>query len=312
MNNDEFLWTEKYRPRTIEDTILPEIIKKPFLNFLKKGDVPNLMLTGPAGCGKTTVAKAMLNEMGCDVLVINGSLNGGISVLRNEIQGFASSLSFTSKRKYVILDEADYLTQETQAALRNFMEEYSKNCGFILTCNFDNKIIEALHSRCSKVDFKINKADLPGLAFQFLKRCIGILEKENIPYDKAVLAELIKKHYPDWRRVLNELQRYSETGAIDSGILSTLYEVTLKDLMKNLKNKEFTNARKWVTENHAGDSASIFRAIYDTAYEHVSKSSVPPLVLILSKYQYQDSFVADKELNLMACLTELMMECEFL
>ena len=309
---EEFLWVEKYRPKTIADTILPAELKATFQQFVDQKNIPNLLLSGSAGCGKTTVARAMLEELGCDYIIINGSMNGNIDTLRNDIQRFASSVSFTGGRKYVILDEADYLNaNSTQPALRNFMEEFSKNCGFILTCNFKNRIIEPLHSRCSVIDFKISKKDLPDLAAQMMKRLVTILNEQGIDYDKAVVAELLKKHYPDWRRVINELQRYSATGKIDSGLLANIQEASIKGLVKNLKDKGFTDARKWVAENTDGDSVAIFRTLYDTASEYLTKASVPQLVLILAKYQYQAAFVADHEVNLMACLTEIMMDCEF-
>lgn len=309
---EEFLWVEKYRPKTIADTILPAELKATFQQFVDQKNIPNLLLSGSAGCGKTTVARAMLEELGCDYIIINGSMNGNIDTLRNDIQRFASSVSFTGGRKYVILDEADYLNaNSTQPALRNFMEEFSKNCGFILTCNFKNRIIEPLHSRCSVVDFKISKKDLPDLAAQMMKRLTGILQQENIESDKAVVAELLKKHYPDWRRVINELQRYSATGKIDSGILANIKEASIKGLIKNLKDRDFTSARKWVAENIDGDAGPIFRQFYDASNEYFVKASIPQLVLILAKYQYQAAFVADHEVNLMACLTEIMIECQF-
>lgn len=313
MIRDEFLWTEKYRPKSIQDCILPANLKETFQKFVDNKDIPNLLLPGPPGCGKTTVARAMLEELGCDYIVINGSMNGNIDTLRNEIQRFASSISLTGGRKFVLLDEGDYLNpQSTQPALRNFIEEYSKNCGFIITCNFSNKIIEPLHSRCSVIDFKINKSELPALAGQFLKRSFSILDTEGIEYDKAVVAEVIKKFYPDWRRVLNELQRYSATGKIDSGILVNLSDVSIKKLMGFLKEKDFTNTRKWVAENCDSDSAVLFRSLYDAASQYVEKSAIPALVLILAKYQYQDSFSANKEINIAACLIELMIEMTWL
>lgn len=310
---DEFLWTERYRPKTISDTILPEALKTTFQEFVNQGSIPNLLLSGSAGCGKTTVARAMLEELGCDYIVINGSMNGNIDTLRNEIMQFASSVSLTGGRKYVILDEADYLNpNSTQPALRNFMEEFSKNCGFILTCNFKNRIIEPLHSRCTVIDFRIKKSDLPQLASQMLKRLASILETEGVEYDKAVLVELIKKHYPDWRRCINELQRYSATGKVDSGLLANISEVSYKSLVKFLKEKDFTNTRKWVAEHMDSDATAIFRTLYDTASQFLTKNSIPNLVMILAKYQYQQSFVADHEINLTACLVEMMVELEYL
>lgn len=310
---EEYLWVEKFRPKTVQDTILPEALKATFQEFVNQGNIPNLLLSGSAGCGKTTIARAMLEELGCDYIVINGSMNGNIDTLRNDIKSFASSVSLSGGRKYVILDEADYLNaNSTQPALRNFMEEFSKNCGFILTCNFKNRIIEPLQSRCSVIDFKISKKEMPVLAMQFMKRVAGILDKQGIEYDKAVVAEVIKKHFPDWRRVLNELQRYSATGRIDSGMLSNLQEASFKSLIGFLKERDFTSMRKWVGENIDSDSVAIFRTLYDTASEYMDKNSVPQLVLILAKYQYQAAFVADHEINLVSCLTEIMIECKFL
>ena len=309
---EEFLWVESYRPKTIEDCILPEGLKQTFRQFVVNGEIPNLLLTGGPGIGKTTVAKAMLEQIGCDYIIINGSMNGNIDTLRNDIQQFASSVSFTGGRKYVILDEADYLNaNSTQPALRNFMEEFSRNCGFILTCNFKNRIIEPLHSRCSVVEFKINKSDYPKLAAQFFKRTCKILETENVTYDKAVVADLVSKHMPDWRRVLNELQRYSVNGTIDSGIFVNLSDESFKSLVSFVKAKNFGEVRKWVGENSDSDSIGVFRKFYDQAYQYVKPISIPELVLIISKYQYQAAFVEDHEINLTAFLTETMMNIEF-
>ena len=311
--NEEFLFVEKYRPRTIEETILPVELKTVFQQFVDQKNIPNLILSGSAGVGKTTVARAMLEELGCDYIIINGSMNGNIDTLRNEILNFASSVSLSGGRKYVILDEADYLNaNSTQPALRNFMEEFSRNCGFILTCNFKNRIIEPLHSRCSVVDFKISKKDMAKLAVQFLKRTENILTSENIPFDKAVVAQVIQKHFPDWRRVLNELQRYAATGKIDTGILTNLKEVSLKELVGMLKEKDFSGIRKWVGENLDNDQNDIFRKLYNTCSEFLAnKQSEAQLILIIAKYQYQAAFVADQEINLMACLTEMMIELEY-
>jgi len=308
----EFLWVEKYRPRNINDTILPEELKNTFKTFVSQKEVPNLLLTGRAGTGKTTIARALLEEIGCDYIVINGSMNGNIDTLRNEIAQFASSISFTGSRKYVILDEADYLNpQSTQPALRNFMEEYSKNCGFILTCNFRNRIIEPIHSRCSIVEFKIPKDEKPKLAMQFYKRLLKILEDENVTSDSKTLAAFVERYFPDFRRTINELQRYSATGKIDSGILSNFQESKFLNLVAFIKDKSFTNVRKWVGEHSDIEDAVLFRTFYDTASEHVKSSSIPQLVLLIAKYQYNSAFVADKEINLVAFLTEVMVEIEF-
>jgi replication factor C small subunit len=309
---EEFLWVEKYRPRTVADTILPAELKAAFQQFVDQQNVPNLLLTGRAGTGKTTIAKAMLEELGCDYIVINGSLNGNIDTLRNEILSFASAVSLSGGRKYVILDEADYLNpQSTQPALRNFMEEYSKNCGFILTCNFKNRIIEPLQSRCSVVEFKIPNSDKPKLAAGFYKRVIDILQKEDIEADNKAVAAVVEKYFPDFRRTLNELQRYSATGKIDTGILSNLTEENFKELITSLKEKNFSNVRKWVGENSDMDVNTFFRKLYDTASTYLKPSSIPQLVLILADYQYKAAFVVDQEINMMACMTELMVSGEF-
>lgn len=309
---EQFLWVEKYRPKTVAESILPAELKQTFQQFVDQQNIPNLILTGSAGVGKTTVAKAMLEELGCDYIVINGSMNGNIDTLRNEILNFASTVSFTGGRKYVILDEADYLNaNSTQPALRNFMEEFSKNCGFILTCNFKNRIIEPLHSRCSVIEFKIGKKDIPKLASEFLKRTQKILESENIEYDRAAVAGVITKHFPDWRRVLNELQRYSATGKIDSGILVDLDDASFGQLIKYVKEKNFTEMRKWVGQNIDSDSSSLFRKFYDDASSLLKKDSIPPLVVLLARYQYQAAFVADHEINFMSFLTEAAAELEF-
>ena len=309
---EEFLWVEKYRPKNINDCILPEGLKQTFNSFIQQGNIPNLLLSGPAGVGKTTVARAMLEQLQSDYIIINGSMNGNIDTLRNDIQQFASTISFTGGRKYVILDEADYLNaNSTQPALRNFMEEFSRNCGFILTCNFKNRIIEPLHSRCSVVEFKIAQEDLPKLGVQFLKRVLGILDGNGITYDKTVVAELVRKHLPDWRRVLNELQRYSVNGTIDSGIFVNLQDENLKQLISAIKEKKFTEMRKWVAENSDTDSSQLYRAFYDQAYSIVKPNSIPELIMLIAKYQYQAAFVADPEINTAAFLTEVMVSVEF-
>ena len=312
MIRDDFLWVEAYRPRTIDSAILPSTLKTTFQQFVDQKNIPNLLLTGRAGIGKTTVARAMLEELQCDYIIINGSMNGNIDTLRSEIKDFASSISFSGGRKYVILDEADYLNpNSTQPALRNFMEEYSRNCGFILTCNFKNKIIEPLHSRCSVVEFKIDKEDKPKMASLFYKRVCKILEQEGVNYDQKAVIEVITKFFPDWRRVLNELQRYSATGKIDSGILVNFSEENLKGLVELLKAKNFTEVRRWVAENNDIDQAVFFRKLYDTASQYLKPNSIPQLVITLADYQYKAAFVADHEINILACLTEIMAEGDF-
>jgi DNA polymerase III delta prime subunit len=309
---EEFLWVEKYRPRKIADCVLPEDLKHTFQEFVNNGNIPNLLLCGSAGVGKTTVARAMLEEIDADYIVINGSMNGNIDTLRTDIRNFAATVSFTGGRKYVILDEADYLNaNSTQPALRNFMEEFSSNCGFILTCNFVNRIIDPLHSRCSVVEFKIGAKEKAELAKQFLARACGILDTESVPYEKKVLAEVIMKHFPDWRRVLNELQRYAASGKIDSGILASVDNVEIKELVKYLKNKEFESMRKWVSQNSSMDVNVLFRKIYDLSATTLKAQSIPELILILADYQYKAAFVVDQEINLAACMTTIMMQCEF-
>jgi DNA polymerase III delta prime subunit len=311
---DEFLWVEKYRPKTIEDCILPEQTKKTFLDFLDKGEVPNLLLAGPAGCGKTTVAKALCNQLGVDVYVINGSDEGRfLDTVRNNAKNFASTVSLTSesKHKVIIIDEADNTTPDVQLLLRASIEEFSNNCRFIFTCNYKNKIIEPLHSRCAVVEFGVQKKSKQEIAAKFFGRLVDILKQENIEADKKVLAELINKHFPDWRRVLNECQRYSVGGKIDTGILAHFSDVKVNDLIKNLKEKNFAEVRKWCVNNLDNDPAVLLRRIYDSLYTSLVPSTIPAAVLILAKYQYQIAFVADQEINMLACLTEIMVECEF-
>ena len=311
---DEFLWVEKYRPKTIEDCILPENIKKTFRDFLNKGEVPNLLLSGPAGCGKTTVAKALCNELGVDVYVINGSDEGRfLDTVRNNAKNFASTVSLSSeaKHKVIIIDEADNTTPDVQLLLRASIEEFSGNCRFIFTCNYKNKIIEPLHSRCAVVEFGIKGKQKQEIAAEFFKRLNGILDTERVQSDKKVLAELINKHFPDWRRVLNECQRYSVSGKIDSGILAHFSDVKVNDLIKNLKEKDIKEVRKWCVNNLDNDPAVLLRRIYDNLSASLVPSSIPAAVLTLAKYQYQSAFVADQEINLLACLTEIMVECEF-
>ena len=311
---DEFLWVEKYRPKTIEDCILPETTKKTFLDFLDKGEVPNLLLAGPAGCGKTTVAKALCNQLGVDVYVINGSDEGRfLDTVRNNAKNLAStvSLSSDSRHKVIIIDEADNTTPDVQLLLRASIEEFSNNCRFIFTCNYKNKIIEPLHSRCAVVEFGVKGRDKPKLQAEFFKRLNGILDTERIQSDTKVLVELINKHFPDWRRILNECQRYSVGGEIDAGILATFTDVNTHDLVKNLKEKNFPEVRKWCVDNLDNDPTVLLRRIYNALYESLVPSTIPAAVLILAKYQYQCAFVADQEINMLACLTELMVECEF-
>ena len=308
----EFLWVEKYRPNRLEDCILPDELKNTFQQFINQENIPNLLLSGSAGVGKTTVAKAMLEELGADYIVVNGSLHGNIDTLRTEIMNFATTVSFSEGRKYVILDEADYLNpQSTQPALRNFMEEYSKNCGFILTCNFKNRIIEPLQSRCSVIDFLFPKKLAPSLAGSFFTRVKTILEEEQVKYDEKVLAEIIQRHFPDWRRVLNELQRYSVSGIIDVGILSNSSQNAFKSLIALLKGKQFSDMRKWVAQNIDSDPTSIMRQLYDSSSEVIKPSSIPQLVLLIGEYQYKSAFVADQEVNLVAFLTQVMADVEF-
>tara|TARA_R110002020_G_scaffold54452_3_gene151816 strand:- start:288 stop:1232 length:945 start_codon:yes stop_codon:yes gene_type:complete len=311
---DDFIWVEKYRPKTIDECILPENIKKTFNDFLDKGEVPNLLLAGPPGCGKTTVAKALCQQLGADFYVINGSDEGRfLDTVRNNAKNFAStvSLSSTAKHKVIIIDEADNTTPDVQLCLRAFTEEFIKNCRFIFTCNYKNKIIQPLHSRCAVVEFGIKGKDRQAVAATFFKRTQEILDTEGVKYDNKVLVELINKHFPDWRRVLNELQRYSVGGTIDTGILATFSDVKVDDLVKKLKEKDFPEVRKWVVNNLDNDTSVLLRRIYDACFDSMVPNSIPAAVLTLAKYQYQMAFVADQEINMLACLTEIMVECEF-
>ena len=312
--NSDFLWVAKYAPKTIEDCILPESTKKTFQEFLNKGEIPNMLLAGPPGIGKTTVAKALCNELGVDVYVINGSDEGRfLDTVRNNAKNFASTVSLSSdaKHKVVIIDEADNTSNDVQLCLRAFIEEFAGNCRFIFTCNYKNKILEPLHSRCAVVDFSIKGKEKAQLAADFYKRIQDILQKEGVEYDSKVLIELINKHFPDWRRVLNECQRYSVSGKIDAGILATFSDVAVNELVKNLKEKNFPEVRKWVVSNMDNDTTVLMRRIYDACYTSLENNSVPAAVLVLAKYQYQAAFVADQEINILACLTELMVECNF-
>ena len=310
--NTDFLWVEEYRPKTIEDCILPDSLKTLFTSFIKKGELSNMLFSGTPGIGKTTVAKALCEELNCDWIMINGSEEGGIDVLRNKIKNFASTVSLSGGKKVVILDGADYLNpQSTQPALRGFVEEFHKNCRFILTCNFKNRIIDPLHSRFSNIEFKVNPKDKPKLASRLFERAIFILKEKNISYEDKVLVELITKHFPDFRKLINELQRYSVSGSIDAGILVNVSDENLKTLITHLKNKEFSDMRKWVVNNLDNDPVKIFRKIYDTLYSNLEPSTIPHAVLIIADYQYKSAFVADQEINLVACLTELMSQVKF-
>ena len=310
--NTDFLWVEQYRPKTIDDCILPDSLKSLFSAFIKKGEISNMLFSGTAGIGKTTVAKALCEQMNCDWIMINGSEEGGIDVLRNKIKNFASTVSLSGGKKVVILDEADYLNpQSTQPALRGFVEEFHKNCRFILTCNFKNRIIEPLHSRFSNIEFKVNPKDKPKLASRLFERAIYILKEQNVSYEDKVLVELITKHFPDFRKLINELQRYSVSGSIDAGILVNVSDENLKTLVTHLKGKEFSDMRKWVVNNLDNDPVKIFRKIYDTLYTNLEPSTIPHAVLIIADYQYKSAFVADQEINLVACLTELMSQVKF-
>ena len=309
---NEALWVEKYRPHTIAECILPEEYKTTFQSYVDRKEIPHLLLCGGPGTGKTTVARALCDEIGCDYLMINGSDESGIDTFRVKIKNYASAMSLSGGKKVIIIDEADYLNpNSTQPAMRAAMEEFAHNCTFIMTCNYKNRIIEPLHSRCAVIEFKLRKEDKPKMAMAFMKRATEILNTEKVPFDKAVLAEVVKKHFPDYRRVLNELQRYSVSGKIDAGILSSIADVSLNELVTSLKEQNFSAMRKWVADFGGDDPAKIYRKIYDSLYDIMDKSTIPNAVLILAKYQYQAAFVADQELNLTACLTEMMVECKF-
>ena len=309
-NREQFLWVEKYRPRRIADCILPADQRKTFEQFLSQGEIPNMLLCGGAGMGKTTVARALCEELGAEYMIINGSEESGIDVLRTKIKGFASTVSFNGRPKVVILDEADYLNpNSTQPALRGFIEEFSRNCRFIFTCNFKNRIIAPLHSRTTVVEFKLARSDRPKIAAQFFKRATELLAQENIEFDEKAVARLIERHFPDYRRILNELQRYSVSGRIDEGVLVNLQEVNIRELVDALRDKDFKKMRQWVVNNIDNDPQTIFRRLYDGLDEHVK--NVPQLILLLADYQYKAAFVADAEINLVACLTEIMAAVEF-
>ena len=310
--NEMYLWVEKYRPQKIDDCVLPESLKQTFREYITQGELPNFLFCGTAGVGKTTVAKALCNEIGAEYLMINGSEESGIDTLRTKIKGFASTISLTDAKKVVILDEADYLqANSTQPALRAFIEEFANNCRFILTCNFKNRIIEPIHSRCSVIEFKIDNKEKQEIAATFFKRATAILKQEGVEFDQKVVVELVMKHFPDYRRILNELQRYSVSGKIDSGILVNMSQESFKDLIKLMKDKNFTEVRKWVAKNSDSDTVALFRELYDSASNTIEANSIPQMVLVLADYQYKAAFVADHELNIMAALTEIMAQCKF-
>ena len=308
---DHLLWTEKYRPKTIEECILPERLKTPFQEYVNQKSIPNLLLSGGAGVGKTTVAKAMCNEIGCDYIVINGSDESGIDVFRTKIKNYASSMSLSGGRKVIIIDEADYLNpNSTQPALRNAIEEFAGNCSFIFTCNFKNRIIEPLHSRCAVIEFGLMNGEKAKMAGSFFKRIQSVLQSEKVDYDDAVIAELVKKHFPDFRRIINEMQRYSQFGKIDSGILVQMGDVEISNIVKFIKDKDFGAIRKWVATTEI-DAATLYRKLYDGLYDVLKPQSIPQAVIIIADYQYKQAFVADPEINTVACLTELMVSVEF-
>ena len=307
---EHLLFTEKYRPKTIAECILPDRLKTPFQEYVNQNNIPNLLLSGGAGVGKTTVAKAMCEEIGCDYMIINGSDENGVDVVRYKITNYASSMSLSGGRKVIIIDEADYLSPNAQAAFRNAIEEFASNCSFIFTCNYKNKLIDPLHSRCAVVDFTLKNNEKTQMAGQFFKRIQSILQSEEIEYDDKVIVELIKKHFPDFRRIINEIQRYSQFGKIDGGILSHIVEVSLGDIIKYIKDKDFGAIRKWVASNDI-DATTFFRKLYDNLYDVLKPQSIPQAVIILADYQYKQAFVADTEINTLACLTEIMVSCEF-
>lgn len=311
--DDQYLWVEKYRPQKIDDCILPESMKNNFKQYLEQGELPTFLFSGTAGVGKTTVAKALCEEVGADWIMINGSDEGRqIDVLRNKIKNFASTVSLTDAKKVVIIDEADYMNADSvQPALRSFIEEFSNNCRFIFTCNFKHRIIEPLRSRCANIEFKVDSKEKQVIAAQFFKRVTQILKNENVEFEPKVVAELITQHFPDYRRILNELQRYSVSGKIDSGMLVNLTAESYKDLVKVLKERNFTEVRKWVAKNSDADTPVLFRELYDNASEYMEASTIPNLILVLADYQYKAAFVADQELNIMAAMTEIMVQCKF-
>ena len=307
---EHLLWTEKYRPQTVEDCILPERLKEVFQQYVNQKEIPNLLLAGGAGVGKTTIAKALCNEVGCDFMILNGSDENGVDTIRVKIKNYASAISLSGGRKVVILDEADYLTPNAQAILRNAIEEFASNCSFIFTCNYKSKIIEPLHSRCAVIEFGLKNGEKQKMAGAFFKRITHILDTEKVEFDEKVIAEVIKKHFPDFRRVINELQRYSKLGKIDVGILSQIGDISISQIVKHLKEKDFASVRKWAASTDI-DSTTFFRKLYDALYDIAKPQSIPQAVLILADYQYKQAFVADQEINLVACLTEIMANVEF-
>lgn len=310
-NDEEFLWSQKYRPKKVVDCVLPERLKKVFQDYVNNKSIPNLMLTGTAGVGKTTVAIAMCEEVGLSYMFINSSEERGIDTLRTKIKNYASTMSFSGTKKVIILDEADYITPDAQAALRGLIEEFSSNCTFIFTCNFKSRLIDAIHSRCSVVDFTLKPDEKPRMAAQFFTKVCIILNKENITYDKQALIKIVEKFFPDYRRTLNELQRYASSGTIDASVVALMSDIrNLNNLIKNLKDKNFSEMRKWVAQNSDIDPARMYRKIYDGLYDYLKPESIPQAVVIIAKYQYQSAFVADQEINLVACLTEIMVDCE--
>lgn len=310
-NDEEFLWSQKYRPKKVVDCVLPERLKKVFQDYVDNKSIPNLMLTGTAGVGKTTVAIAMCEEVGLSYMFINSSEERGIDTLRTKIKNYASTMSFSGTKKVIILDEADYITPDAQAALRGLIEEFSSNCTFIFTCNFKSRLIDAIHSRCCVVDFTLKPDEKPRMAAQFFTKVCIILNKENITYDKQALIKIVEKFFPDYRRTLNELQRYASSGTIDASVVALMSDIrNLNNLIKNLKDKNFSEMRKWVAQNSDIDPARMYRKIYDGLYDYLKPESIPQAVVIIAKYQYQAAFVADQEINLVACLTEIMVDCE--
>jgi len=307
---EHLLWVERHRPQTVSDCILPDRLKEVFQEYVNQKQIPNLLLTGGAGVGKTTIAKAMCNEIGCDYMVINGSDENGVDVIRVKVKNYASSMSLSGGRKVIIIDEADYLSPNAQACLRNAIEEFAANCSFIFTCNYKAKIIDPLHSRCAVIDFGMKNGEKQKMASAFFKRIQSVLESENVEYDDKVIAELVKKHFPDFRRVINELQRYAQLGKIDVGILSQIGEVSITQIVKFMKDKDFTSVRKWAATTEI-DSTALFRKLYDGLYDILKPSSIPGVVIVLADYQYKQAFVADQEINLVACLTEIMANGEF-